>query len=130
MEKTFGFISVTNKTSSGAGVFFYVQKNNALKGPAVVRFDVQRENSGRAMNRFTGVFTVPKPGAYHFAFIGLKSHDFDQFIMYLRVNGVKLASFYSGVGPVMYPVAIHSTLKLKMGDRVDIFIEKGTGRLH
>jgi len=91
---------MTNKTSSGAGIFFYVQKNNAIKAPAVVRFDVQRLNSGGAMNRFTGIFTVPKPGAYHFAFIGLKSHDFDQFIMYLRVNGVKLASFYSGVGPV------------------------------
>ena len=78
------------------------------------------------MNGPTGVFTVPKSGIYHLDFVGLKNGAFDQLVIHLRVNGVSVASSFSGFGPVVVPVAIHSTLKLKSGDRVDVFVEKGS----
>ncbi len=125
MEKRLGFLDIK---SSASEVYFYVQGNTkvGLKGPAVIHYDVQRLNIGGGMNRLTGGFTVPKSGVYHFDFVGLKFGDMEQLVIFLRVNGVKLASSFSGIGPVIVSVAIHSTLKLKRGDRVDIFIEKGT----
>ncbi len=78
------------------------------------------------MNGSTGIFTVPKPGFYHFDFIGFKNSALDQLIIYLRVNGEHVASAFSAFGPVVGPIAIHSTLKLKVGDKVDVFIEKGS----
>jgi len=127
-EKTFGFIDVK---ASPNGVYFYVQRNDSKailksKGPGVVRYDVQRLNMGGAMNGSTGVFTVPKSGIYHLEFVGLKNGVFDQLVIHLRVNGVSVASSFSGFGPVIVPVVIHSTLKLSSRDRVDVFVEKGS----
>jgi len=98
--------------------------SNPTKGPLVLRYTLQLLNVGGGMNRSTGVFTAPKHGVYHFDFVGMK---FDMLALgiYLRVNGVKTAKTFGGIGPVIVPVAIHSTLKLKSGDRVDIFIENG-----
>ena len=70
------------------------------------------------MNGPTGVFTVPKSGIYHLDFVGLKNGAFDQLVIHLRVNGVSVASSFTMFGPVVIPVVIHSTLKLKNGDRV------------
>lgn len=78
------------------------------------------------MNVSTGVFTVPKPGIYHLQFVGLKSGNFDQLVIHLRVNGVNVASSFTGFGPIIIPFNIHSTLKLKRHDRVDVFVEKGS----
>ena len=126
MEKRLGFIDIK---SSASGVYFNVQRNNSnatSTGPTVVRYDVQRLNLGGGMNPSTGVFTVPKSGVYHFDFIGLKQADLDKLVIILRVNRVRVAYSASGYGPVVVPLAIHSTLQLKSGDRVDIFIETGT----
>lgn len=78
------------------------------------------------MNESTGIFTVPKPGVYHFDFIGFKHSAMDQLIIYLRVNGVHVASSFSAFGPIPGSIGIHSALKLKIGDKVDVFIEKGS----
>lgn len=124
MEKRLGFLDVK---SSARGVYFYVQRNSSsvTRGPSLLRYTVQLLNVGGGMNRSTGVFTAPKPGFYHFDFVGVKPDVMGELIINLRVNGLSIGEFFSTTLPVSVPVAIHSTLKLKRGDRVDIFVVKG-----
>lgn len=78
------------------------------------------------MNTTSGVFTAPKSGVYHFNFFGLKKgFDLEQLVVYLRHNSIRVGSCSTSHGATMFPVAIHATLKLKRGDRVDIYKEKG-----
>lgn len=125
MEKRLGFIDIK---SSAGGIYFYVQRNSSkpTSGPSILRYNTQRLNLGGAMNLSTGVFTVPKAGVYHFEFVGLKNGDIEPLCVSLRVNGVRVGESFTGYGPVVVAVAIHSTLKLKSGDRVNIFIDNGS----
>jgi len=97
-----------------------VQRNSSFvaRGPSILRYTTQMLNVGGRMNRSTGVFTAPKHGVYHFDFIGMKFGETDLLAIHLRVNGGRIGKSYTGLGPVIVPVAIHSTLKLKSGDRV------------
>jgi len=58
--------------------------------------------------------------------VGLKNGAFDELTIHLHVNKVRMASSFTMFGPVIVPVGIHSTLKLKSGDRLDVFVEKGS----
>ena len=124
MEKRLGFIDIK---SSAKRVYFYVQRNSSkvTRGPSILRYTIQLLNVGGGMNQSTGVFMAPKPGVYHFDFTGVKVGEMDSLVIHLRVNGVRIGQSFSGFGIAYVPVSIHSTLKLKSGDRVDIFIEKG-----
>jgi len=51
----------------------------------------------------------------------------DSLTIELRVNGVRTGESFYGFGVLQQtPISIHSTLKLKSGDRVYIFIERGS----
>lgn len=127
MEERVGFIDVK---SSASGIHFHVERDPKPKNrtiPAVVKYQKNGGlNLGGAMDVSTGVFTAPRPGVYQFAFYGLKSGiELGGFKTHLRLNGVKMGSPNFVIGIHNYPMVIRSTLKLKQGDRVDIFHESG-----
>ncbi len=78
------------------------------------------------MNTTTGVFTAPKSGIYHFDFAGLDKGDLEQLVIQLRLNDIHIGYTYSPAVPMFSTVAIHSTLRLKRGDKIRIHLEKGT----
>lgn len=108
-------------------VYFYVQRNNKVPNShGIVRFNMKTLIIGGGMNITSGVFIAPKSGIYQFNFFGLKKAlDLEQLIVYLRHNSIRVSGSSTAHGTVMFPVAIHATLKLKRGDRVDIYKEKG-----
>ena len=81
---------------------------------------------GAAMNLATGVFTTPRDGVYQFDFSGVKDSSGNRLLVYLRLNGAYIGAGY-GSRPTPYVTAvIQSTLQLKKGDRVDLYLEHGT----
>ena len=90
----------------------------------VIRFNIERLNIGGAMKVATGVFTAPKAGIYHFSFSIHKegySNLLDQFWIYFRLNGLKMGTSAITPGPLSAPTTAQFILKLKQGDRVDIW---------
>jgi len=119
-----GYLDI--KTIHG-GVHFYVHKScSASNENGIIRFDLVKLNMGNAYNKSAGVFKAPKSGVYQFAFNALNYPDFKDFlVVYLRVNGVNIGITFSLSGLFQYPVSLHSTLKLKKGDRVDLYKARG-----
>lgn len=111
------------------GVHFYAHKGCALTDAhGIIPFNLLKLNLGGAFDFVSGVFTAPKSGFYQFVFKTHKDqHKPDCLIVFLRLNGVKQSVTFSSTGPSVYPVSLHSTLKLKKGDQVDLF--KTTSKL-
>jgi len=109
---------------------FYVQiGNRTFPEKGVLNFDRQVSNIGGGMNLKTGVFTAPKAGIYTFSFSMLKhGYSFDHLTISLRLNGVRIGQSSAGAGPIAVPVTLQSTLKLKKGDRIDLW--KSTGEVN
>ena len=126
---------ITDPFAKQEGVHFYVQKgckNNHIKDGASIPFDLVKLNLGNAFNPSNGVFTAPRPDVYQFIFTGKKAHTNnifntnDMVTVFLRVNGVNVAGGASPWGFPSHPITLHSTLKLKRGDRIDLFKTVGT----
>ena len=119
-----------NATSSG--IYYYVQRNGKLPIAAngVIRFNQERLNMGGAMNISTGVFTVPKAGIYHFSVSIVKEgYSLEAIWIYFRVNGNKIGMSAVGGTVAGAPATIHPILKLKKGDRVDLWKDNSFGTL-
>ena len=104
---------------------FFVQRNTSFgRVDSVVTFEFARLNVGRAMDVKRGVFTAPVPGVYHFVFKGKKDWSEKHLTVVLRLNGVIIASSYAPAHLLyreMQTVALQATLKLRKGDRMDLF---------
>jgi len=118
--------------SSSPGVYFYVQRHGHMPAveDGVIRFNKERLNVGRAMDISTGVFTAPKTGIYHFSVTIMKDgFNLDIMVIYIRVNGIKIGVSSIGHTVAGAPATLHPTLKLKKGDRVDLWKDNKHGTL-
>lgn len=122
LEARIGYSNV--KTSP---VHFYVQRSSPYsKANSVIPWDLEVLNIGDAMNKATGVFTAPRDGIYHFTYGGIKDLTTNVMRLFLRLNGVRVASAYGASSTMYDSSSISSSLQLKNGDRVDLLLEMGT----
>lgn len=127
MQKWIGYVDVKSTP-----VYFYVQRyhNYAVKN-TIIPFEVERLNIGGAMDLKTGVFSVPTAGVYFFTFSGLRGvDDKSSMQIHLQVNGQTVGTAYSAeTGTVAserhVTVSLQSTLELKRGDKVSLFLHWG-----
>ena len=114
-----------NVQSLMGGVHFFVQRNTSFDLVyTVVTFEVARLNVGGAMDVKRGVFTAPVPGVYHFGFKGMKSWSDKPLAVVLRLNEFIVASTYEYGSFTLQEFrtgVMQATLKLRKGDRVDLF---------
>jgi len=83
---------------------------------------------GGGFNSSKGVFTAPKPGTYKFMFNAIKeATTIEALNVFLRINGVGKAEGITPSGFSPHSIVVHAVLKLKKGDRVDLY--KTGGRL-
>lgn len=121
-----GYLDVKTAT----GIYFYVQTYGNISTPenGILRFDRERLNVGRGMNFKSGIFTTPKAGIYTFSFSILKNgFNFEHLDVFIRLNGAKIGSSASGFGTLTTPATLQATLKLKKGDRIDLWKPKSGG---
>jgi len=113
--------------SSDSGIFFYVHiGNKSAPKSGVLSYDHQVTNTGGGMNLKSGVFTAARAGIYTFSFSLMKNgYNFDYMEIMLRLNGIRIGVSTAGGGPSATTATLQSTLKLKKGDRVDLWKSKG-----
>jgi len=130
VENKIGYVDVKSWQSGAGGIHFYVQRQTPFATQdGVVPFEIERLNTGGAMNLTSGVFTAPVPGIYYFYFCGLKSDQAPNWLaVYLRLNGALVGQGYapasfktSGSSSSYYTLAFGSTLRLAKGDKIDLF---------
>jgi hypothetical protein len=112
-------------------VYFYVQRNNNFYGTNYpITFDVERINTGEAMNAGNGKFTAPVTGTYFFSFSGIAymsgTLDDGNFKASLRWNGELIgrgeADMTQGLSTDTF--SLQSTLYLQAGDEIWIQVDE------
>lgn len=111
------------------GIHFYTHKScNSHHDNGIIPFDLVKINLGGGFNSSTGVFTAPKSGFYKFIFNALKEYTVvEGLLVNLRVNKIVQGESNTPLGVNPHSLMLHAILKLKKGDRVDLY-KKG-GRL-
>ncbi|XP_046648260.1 uncharacterized protein LOC124338218 isoform X1 [Daphnia pulicaria] len=108
-----------------ASVYFYVQRSGdfrSVNNP--ITFDLERINTGGAMNAGSGIFTVPVTGTYFFTFSGMAymvgTTKDGKFHASLRKNGELIgrveAAMTQGVSSDGF--SLQSTLHLQAGEQI------------
>ena len=125
-----GYLDVKNSFESARkpeGVHFYVHqgcKKDNIKG--IIVFNWVKVNVGSGYNFSSGVFAAPKAGLYRFMFNAVKEDlTMDRLAIYLRVNDFGKGETTTPAGIFPYSVSLHAMLKLKKGDRVDLYKNEG-----
>jgi len=113
--------------SAASGIYFHVViGNRSFPTNGILNFDHQVSNAGGGMNLKTGVFTAPKAGVYTFYFsIQKNSWNYEYTEIILRLNGVRIGLSSTGSGIYTGPVTLQTSLKLKKGDRIDLWKSHG-----
>ena len=111
------------------GIHFYAHKAcQSSNDNGIIPFDLVKVNLGGGFNSSSGVFTTPKSGFYKFMFNALKEFSFIEGLhVDIRVNRIVQAESITPHGVNPHSLALHAILKLRKGDRVDLY-KKG-GRL-
>lgn len=125
-----GYLDVKNNTElvkKEQGVHFYAHKGcKSSNDIGVIPFNLVKINLGGGFNSSNGVFTAPKPGIYNFMFNAIKEDlTMERLAIYLRVNGVGKGETATPSGIFPYSASLHTMLKLKKGDRVDLYKTSG-----
>jgi len=122
-ENRIGYVDI----KSSSGVYFYAfSQNGRVANSGTLLFDKSYLNIGNAMDTSTGVFTAPKSGIYHVSFSVLKEgYAIVALLAHLRLNENKLGVVHVGDGLFSSQGSLQSTLKLKKGDRIDVWVAQG-----
>ena len=110
--------------------------NPKMRGSVINYFDAQLFNTGNGMNLTSGVFTAPKPGVYHFSAVFVKSDggfvlvNPDPLHISIRLNGKNIAETFVKSGLVSSIASVQATLRLKTGDRIDLYKHSGDLATH
>ena len=80
------------------------------------------------MDLKSGIFTAKKSGMYHFSFVGIKNSGAITLAVYLRRNDHVIGQAMATNERGSFTLSLTSTLKLKEGDRIDLY--KTTGELY
>lgn len=112
-------------------VHFYVQRQSDFGTEyTIIPFEEEKLNVGGAMDLKTGVFTAPVPGIYHFDFSCLMHGKSSFLIVYIQLNGNTIGIATSNTeqlgGKAFLTISLHASLRLKKGDRVNMYKHGGT----
>lgn len=110
------------------GVLFYAHKAcQSSNDNGIIPFDLVKINLGGGFNSSSGVFTTPKSGFYKFMFINaLKEFSVIEGLhVDIRVNRIVQAESITPHGVNPHSLSLHAILKLKKGDRVDLYKKMG-----
>ena len=122
-SRRLGFFDI--KTSP---IQFYVQPTSSFSTRfTTIPWQLTRLNVGDAMNVTTGVFSAPKDGVYHFHFSGITFRN-NFFVVNLRLNDNVVGSSNAdarGQSEAHDAGSLDSTLQLKKGDRIDLWLWGG-----
>ncbi len=92
----------------------------------MINYHYEKLNIGGAINLKTGVFRAPRPGIYHFSFIGTKHWLDTDAGVYFRLNGKHVsASYVRGFMTAVLHLNLEATLKLAVGDVIDVYKYRG-----
>lgn len=119
-ERRVGYIDI----KTGSRVYFQVQRNAGYGSTkTVIRpYQVEKLNVGGAMNLATGTFTTPTNGIYSFSLTAL-SGAVKGASVHLRLNGVQIAVSDTHIS--LNSISLSSIVKLKKGDKVDVWLDWG-----
>jgi len=85
---------------------------------------------GDAIDTKSGIFTAPLPGIYHFGFSCLMHGKSSYLVVYLQLNGKTVGLATSNTeqygGKAFLTISLHASLKLKKGDRINMYKHLGT----
>lgn len=105
------------------GIHFYAHKScKSSNNNGIIHFDLVKINLGGGFNSSKGVFTALRSGLYNFMFNAHKEEsNWEALRVYLRVNDHGKGEALTPIGVFPHTIVLHSMLKLKKGDRVDLY---------
>jgi len=120
-------ISTNPSLSSDDAAYFYVQKNAPFStANAVIPFEVVVLNIGGVFDESNHFFTAPRSGIYEFNAAGFKGANINKILcIALRLNSKSVTHVWAdwlGYHTLFTPhFSLHYILKVKKGDRIDLF---------
>ncbi len=96
----------------------------------VLPFETSILITGQEFNMSKSVFKAPMEGIYEFSFAGIKTIRFTELLLSiaLRLNDIPVTYVSAdavNLYPFRTPFSLHSIMKMKEGDRVDLLLLKG-----